>query len=91
MQSKFELYINKSMKPYFDMLEAQGNIEGISFNRKLGEAVEFYIKEKNGRLDLIADKKAWKIQLNKMNKEELIEANRLINELNNMILRALYV
>lgn len=90
MQSRFELYINKVMKPFFDLLEAQGNIEGISFNKKIGEAVEFYIKEKNGNIDLIANKKSWKPQIDKMSKEELVESNRLINELNNMILRKLY-
>lgn len=88
MQTKFELYVNKSMKPYFDLLQAQASIEDVPFNKKLAEAVEFYIKERNGRIDLIANKKDWK--LDNMSKEELVEANRLISELNNKILGKLY-
>lgn len=91
MQGKFETYINKTMRPYFEQLEAQAHVEGIPFNHKVGEAVEFYIKQKSGRIDLIAEKQHWNPIINNASNEQLLDYHKYISEINNMILRKLNV
>lgn len=86
---KVEIYINKRYEHAFDTIKALASIEDTHFNTKIGEALEYYLSQ--GTPYIIAEKKKWKALLHGKTKKELIELNTLISELNNTILKEIYV
>lgn len=86
---KVEIYISKKFIDAFENIKAQSHIENTHFSTKIGEAIEFYLSQ--GTPHIIAEKKRWKSMLQGKSKKELLELHTLISDLNNIVLKEIYV
>lgn len=86
MVTSINLYVNKDYKPYFDQIVACANMNKENVSTLIGKAMKYYQEDLNGHVPLIADRKDWKKMIKNMTSEDAIEMNRLICDLNGMIL-----
>ena len=86
MHGRIDIYINQNFKPSFEQLQAQANIEGIKLSTKIGQAIEFYLREIGNDPKLIADESLWGYILDNCKKDDLLYFNTLLNKLNQRIM-----
>ena len=86
IQGRIDIYVKKGLKDAFEQLEVISNINhDRNFSETIGKAVKTYISSMQGK-KVVADKEKWEILLKDMTKEQLLEVNTQIGELNKMVI-----